>query len=143
MWLLNVAHMTLGTYPEGVPSRFVVAKKALESEYDIGKFDEIAPYAGLYAVNTAGGSIIEDFDNDGLLDVMTSDMGSVQVNYLLPQQGGRHICGLHGEGRTVGATWRAEHHADGLQQRRVDGCADNARRVDEDAWTDANVSAAE
>ena len=72
MWLLNVAHMTLGTYPEGVPSRFVVAKKALESEYDIGKFDEIAPYAGLYAVNTAGGSIIEDFDNDGLLDVMTS-----------------------------------------------------------------------
>ena len=26
MWLLNVAHMTLGTYPEGVPSRFVVAK---------------------------------------------------------------------------------------------------------------------
>ena len=72
MWLLNVAHMTLGTYPEGVPSRFVVAKEALESEYDIGKFDEIAPYAGLYAVNTAGGSIIEDFDNDGLLDVMTS-----------------------------------------------------------------------
>ena len=72
MWLLNVAHMTLGAYPEGVPSRFVVAKEALESEYDIGKFDEIAPYAGLYAVNTAGGSIIEDFDNDGLLDVMTS-----------------------------------------------------------------------
>ena len=28
MWLLNVAHMTLGTYPEGVPSRFVVAKEA-------------------------------------------------------------------------------------------------------------------
>ena len=72
MWLLNVAHMTLGTYPEGVPSRFAVAPESFESEYDIGKFDEIAPYAGLYAVNTAGGSIIEDFDNDGLLDVMTS-----------------------------------------------------------------------
>ena len=46
--------------------------ESLESKYDIGRFEEIAPYAGLYAVNTAGGSIIEDFDNDGLLDVMTS-----------------------------------------------------------------------
>ena len=72
MWLLNVAHMTLGTYPNGVPSEFRVAPEALESEYDTGKFEEIAPYAGLYAVNTAGGSIIEDFDNDGLLDVVTS-----------------------------------------------------------------------
>ena len=72
MWLLNVAHMALGTYPEGVPSEFRVAPEALESEYDVGKFEEIAPYAGLYAVNTAGGSIIEDFDGDGLPDVMTS-----------------------------------------------------------------------
>lgn len=72
IWLLNTAHMTLGTYPEGVPSMFKVAPSAFNSDYDIGKFKEIAPYAGLYAVNTAGGSIIEDFDNDGLLDVMTS-----------------------------------------------------------------------
>ena len=71
-WLLNVAHMALGTYPEGVPSDFTISPELFESDYDIGKFDEIAPYAGLYAVNTAGGSIIEDFDNDGLLDVMTS-----------------------------------------------------------------------
>lgn len=72
MWLLNVAHMALGTYPEGTPSKFTISPELFESEYDIGRFDEIAPYAGLYAVNTAGGSIIEDFDNDGLLDVMTS-----------------------------------------------------------------------
>ena len=72
IWLLNVAHMALGSYPEGVPTEFLVAPSEFESAYDIGRFDEIAPYAGLYAVNTAGGSIIEDFDNDGLLDVMTS-----------------------------------------------------------------------
>ena len=72
MWLLNVAHMALGTYPEGVPSDFRISPELFESDYDIGRFDEIAPYAGLYAVNTAGGSIIEDFDNDGLLDVMSS-----------------------------------------------------------------------
>ncbi len=72
VWLLNVAHMTLGTYPEEVPRRFRIAPEALDSGYDIAGFDEIAPYAGLYAVNTAGGSIIEDFDGDGLADVMTS-----------------------------------------------------------------------
>ena len=72
MWLLNVAHMALGTYPEGVPDEFRAPPAALQSEYDIGRFDEIAPYAGLYAVNTAGGSVIEDFDNDGLLDVIVS-----------------------------------------------------------------------
>lgn len=78
-WLLNIAHMTLGTYPQSVPPRYRVPKPALspvspayERGNPIRKFDEIAPYAGLYAVNTAGGSIIEDFDNDGLADIMTS-----------------------------------------------------------------------
>ena len=66
MWLLNVAHMALGTYPDDVPSDFRIAPGAIEAEYDIEEFEEIAPFAGLYAVNTAGGSIIEDFDNDGL-----------------------------------------------------------------------------
>ena len=72
MWLMNVAHMALGTYPDGVPSEYRIAPDALKSDYDIGRFEEIAPYAALYAVNTAGGSIIDDFDNDGLPDVMTS-----------------------------------------------------------------------
>ena len=72
-WLLNIAHMTLGSYPHAVPPRFRVPQAALQSpQYRMRRFDEIAPYAGLYAVNTAGGSIIEDFDNDGLLDIMTS-----------------------------------------------------------------------
>ena len=72
IWLLNIANMALGSYPDSVPSEFRVPEDSLKAEYDIGRFDEIAPYAGLYAVNTAGGSIVEDFDNDGLLDVMTS-----------------------------------------------------------------------
>lgn len=71
-WLLNVAHMALGTFPDGVPNEFRVQEEMFRPDYDVGRFEEIAPYAGLYAVNTAGGSIIEDFDNDGLLDVMTS-----------------------------------------------------------------------
>ncbi len=72
MWLLNVAHMALGAYPNGVKEEYRVPPESFESEHDIGKFEERAPLAGLYAVSTAGGSIIEDFDNDGLLDIMAS-----------------------------------------------------------------------
>ena len=72
MWLLNVTHMALGSYPDGVKAEHRVPPESFESEHEIGKFGESAPERGLYAVNTAGGSIIEDFDNDGRLDVMTS-----------------------------------------------------------------------
>ena len=71
-WLLNIAHMTLGTYPEGVPERYLIRKELLETSYDIGRFEEIATEIGLDATNLAGGSIMEDFDNDGLLDIITS-----------------------------------------------------------------------
>ena len=71
-WLLNVAHMTLGSYPGEVPQQYVLPPKLFESNYEIGRFDQIAATAGLYASELAGGSIVEDFDNDGLLDIMTS-----------------------------------------------------------------------
>lgn len=71
-WLLNIAHMTLGTYPKNVPLAYLLPPEALESDYDIGRFENVAPSVGLYTRDLAGGSIIEDFDNDGLLDIMTS-----------------------------------------------------------------------
>ena len=73
-WLLNMAHMTLGTYPEEVPEAYLVPPEALESEYEIGRFTNIAPDAGIYSLDSAGGGIMEDFDNDGLLDLMWSTM---------------------------------------------------------------------
>ena len=83
-WLLNVAHMTLGTYPAGVvPERFVIARELLATDYQIGRFEEIASEVGLNAANLAGGSIIDDFDNDGLLDIVTStwDPGGPIIYY--------------------------------------------------------------
>ena len=73
-WLLNIAHMTLGTYPGEVPAEHLVPPEVLEPEYDLGRFDNVAVETGLYTLDLAGGSIIEDFDNDGLLDIMTSTM---------------------------------------------------------------------
>ena len=36
------------------------------------RFREIAADVGIYSVDLAGGAIVEDFDNDGLLDIVTS-----------------------------------------------------------------------
>lgn len=71
-WLLNLAYMTLGEYPEGVPKRFLILPDAFESKEDIGRFVDVAPALGLNTVGMSGGAIMEDFDNDGFLDIVTS-----------------------------------------------------------------------
>ena len=71
-WLLNIAHMTLGTYPGGIPDEYLVPPEVFEPDYEIGRFDEIGPESGIYDLSLAGGAIVDDFDNDGLLDIVTS-----------------------------------------------------------------------
>jgi hypothetical protein len=74
-WLLNVAHMTLGEYPEKVDPRFLVSiERFSSSEHSIGKFRDIGHLVGVNRLNQAGGAIMEDFDNDGLLDIVTTSM---------------------------------------------------------------------
>lgn len=70
-WLLNIAYMTLGKYPSGVPPRFLIP--GLDSnQYAIKPFVDVAGNIGLNTNNMGGGSIIDDFDNDGYFDLITS-----------------------------------------------------------------------
>jgi tetratricopeptide (TPR) repeat protein len=71
-WLLNLAYMTLGEYPSGVPAKYRIAPSVFESKENVGRFVDVAPAAGLNSFSGAGGVIVDDFDNDGLLDVVTS-----------------------------------------------------------------------
>jgi tetratricopeptide (TPR) repeat protein len=71
-WLLNLAYMTLGKYPGGVPAKYLIPPSAFESKEDVGRFVDVAPAAGLNSFSMAGGVIVDDFDNDGLLDIVTS-----------------------------------------------------------------------
>ena len=71
-WLLNIVYMFLGEYPGTVPPQWLIPPQAFESDYDIGHFRDVAPHLGLDAVSLAGGSIAEDFDRDGYLDIMAS-----------------------------------------------------------------------
>ncbi len=74
-WLLNIAYMTLGKYPTGVPEKWLINPGAFESEYDIKKFHDVAPGLGLDVRGLCGGSIMEDFDGDGYLDIVASSWG--------------------------------------------------------------------
>ncbi len=74
-WLLNIAYMTLGEYPDQVPPRWVVDPKTFASDYDIKRFPDVAGALGLDTEGLAGGVVLEDFDKDGLLDVMVSSWG--------------------------------------------------------------------
>jgi ASPIC and UnbV/FG-GAP-like repeat len=74
-WLLNISYMTLGQYPDQVPKRWLIPPDTFKSSYDIGAFRDVAVTRGVADFGAAGGVILEDFDNDGHLDLMISHMG--------------------------------------------------------------------
>jgi hypothetical protein len=72
-WLLNLAHMTLGEHPQKVDPRFLVSLDHFrEGEFDIGRFRDVGHRVGVNRFNQAGGAIMDDFDNDGLLDIVVT-----------------------------------------------------------------------
>lgn len=76
-WLLNIAYMTLGEYPAGVPQTMLVpglevSTAQIDSGVFIKPFQDMASPLSLDLNNMAGGCIIDDFDNDGFLDIVTS-----------------------------------------------------------------------
>jgi tetratricopeptide (TPR) repeat protein len=74
-WILNLAYMTLGKYPAGVPPKYLIAPSNFDSPEDIGKFVDVAPQAGINLDSMSGGLIVDDFESHGLYDIVTSDFG--------------------------------------------------------------------
>lgn len=75
-WLLNLAHMTLGEYPKGVTSGLLIPGMEGDTTYRVKPFQDIAADLKLDVMSQSGGSVVEDFDNDGDLDIMTSGWGA-------------------------------------------------------------------
>lgn len=82
-WLLNVAAMTLGEFPDGVPESMRIPAESFRSEVTFPRFRDVARDVGLRMVDCGGAGIAEDFDNDGLIDILaaTWDPGG-QVHFL-------------------------------------------------------------
>ncbi len=83
-WLLNIAYMTLGEYPAKVPVAFLIpGLDADTSGIAIKPFIDVAADLKFDIKNNAGGAIIDDFNNDGYLDLITSDwkLGEGKLHY--------------------------------------------------------------
>jgi hypothetical protein len=82
-WLLNLAYMTLGEYPHQVPGPYLFTFDGFGREFDIGRFKDIAHLVGVNRFQSSGGAIMDDFNNDGLLDlvVTTIDPGQTMAFY--------------------------------------------------------------
>ncbi len=74
-WLINLAYMVKGDYPDKVPHRWLIPQLTPSDSITFPEFTEIAESAGLDHISLAGGSIADDFDGDGLMDIMVSSWG--------------------------------------------------------------------
>ncbi len=77
-WLLNIAYMTIGGYPDEVPQQYRIQAEVFESDEAIPRFVNLAPGLGLDTFDLAGGAIIDDFDNDGYLDIVVSSWDATE-----------------------------------------------------------------
>lgn len=87
IWLMNVAYMTLGEYPKSVPAKFLLPTDKLMPDGKFPKFKNISVELGIDINGHAGGTCIEDFNNDGYLDIMNSSWGLKEQIQLLMNNG--------------------------------------------------------
>ncbi len=71
-YLLNVAYMTLGQYPHGVPPQWLIPPDRFASEHPFPEFRDVASKLGVDVNALAGGVVVEDLNGDGFLDLVVS-----------------------------------------------------------------------
>ena len=125
-WLLNIAYMTIGAHPEGVPEAYRIGPKAFESDEPFPRFVNIAPRMGLDTFSLCGGAIADDFDNDGYLDLVVSAWDpAAQIRFFRNGQNGKFydrteqagLIGITGGFNLVQADYDNDGHVDVLVLR--------------------------
>lgn len=123
-WMLNLAYMTLGEHPDKVPPSYLIPPDAFKPEYDLPYFENIALQLGVDVNELAGGVILDDFNNDGWLDILVSSWGMF---------GRMHYFESDGKGNYIDKTDQAglKDYPGGLNLIQAD--------YDNDGWLDVFV----
>jgi hypothetical protein len=88
-YLLNIAYMTLGKYPDSVPRQWLIASDVFKQNSSSIVLKDIASKKGVDMNGISGGCVLEDLDNDGLLDIMATSYGlNDQIRYMRQQKDG-------------------------------------------------------
>jgi len=96
VWILNLAAMTIGQYPDGVPPKWRIAESFFTTG-DFPRFTDISHRVGIRGLSLAGGVCVEDFDNDGWLDILTSSWGEYDPLVLWKNDGQGGFVNASGE----------------------------------------------
>jgi hypothetical protein len=90
-WLLNLATMAIGWYPDSVPAAWRIGSLAPRPGDRFPRFPNIAGEVGAAVSGLAGGLAVEDFNGDGHLDLFTTSWGlNDPVHLLLADGTGRY-----------------------------------------------------
>ncbi len=74
-WLLNLAYLAVGEYPDSVPPSLLIRGIQPRADARFPTFHNIAPVVGLAVDGLSGGVAIEDFNGDGHLDLFMTSWG--------------------------------------------------------------------
>ena len=91
-WLLNFSFMTIDGFPQDVPPKYLIqsrfiesfygeSKKKIQEEYAALSFEDRAKELHVDTYNTGRGVVVEDFDKDGHLDLVTGGGFDVVTYY--------------------------------------------------------------
>jgi hypothetical protein len=113
IWLANLAAMTLDRFPDAIPEGWRVDPATLSSSAIFPRFVDSAAERGLRVNRPSGGAVLDDFDGDGDLDLVTSSIDPCAPLLLFWNDGtGRFTDGTEGSG--------LEHQLGGLNLIQAD-----------------------
>ncbi len=120
IWMLNIAYMTLGDYPDKVPAQFRIPPSSFASNGYINPFKNISSKVNLNTKGLSGGTIVEDMDNDGFLDIIASSWGIKDQMKVFRNDGKGKFIDVTNESGLVGLTsglnmMQADYDNDGLK----------------------------
>ncbi|MFN0274822.1 MAG: FG-GAP-like repeat-containing protein [Chitinophagales bacterium] len=118
IWLMNIAYMQLGEYPQNVPSKYLIPESSFQSEDYAPKFQNIAGNLGLDYADMCGAVIMDDFNNDQLIDIFQAGWGLNEEVHLMLNTG---------DGKFEDATTKAglKNYPGGLMMMQTDYNNDN------------------
>ncbi|HEY0454837.1 MAG TPA: CRTAC1 family protein, partial [Verrucomicrobiae bacterium] len=93
-----------GDYPGKVSGHLLIPTSVFNSKFDIKHFVDVAAPAGLAVNELSGGSVVEDFDGDGLLDVMVTSIGFHDQMHFFHNNGDGTFSDRTGEAGLTGLT---------------------------------------
>ena len=87
-WLINLAYMTIGKHPDGIPEKYLINHPNWNIERkEFPAFKDVALDLGIAHDGLSGGVSLEDFNNDGLIDIFMTSYGMADQSKLFINTG--------------------------------------------------------